>query len=441
MSYSFFIDSIPDSADLSGLIHTLSYDDVAVHPNVDSGWPEVAHIHREGISTRSIETAIEDDTLQIRIFSASSPEDYELGLDLVRQAAKLYSGKITSEEGVTVSADELHTRYGTEWYQQHARTTFDMVLDTCVKESTNLTINGVNGVMTLGPRMGALLQSDNESAAEKYYNNFRELNFGVNGYYDALVMVVEGGKDKREIRIAPIVEGMQTKLSTNVPVLSFKDPNSPGDPSFEIRTGDFIKQFENKIQWLSEDVFVIDGSEAQVWSEIIEWAREAQIEDMFKDDSLLSTVSDNEERAASADSGQALEQAITAIFLVVAAADGEVDKKELKAFVNAVKEAVVTQPEQNVKYFLVGLANLEVNLSSLKNQGAMHCLEVLAEARVAAFQLLSESDATTYLNALYAMGENIASASGGGILGMGSKIGKEEKLALEAIKKLLLESH
>ena len=50
---------------------------------------------------------------------------------------------------------------------------------------------------------------------------------------------------------------------------------------------------------------------------------------------------------------------------------------------------------------------------------------------------VGEEKATSFAEALYDMAESVAEASGGGFLGMGSKIGKEEKVMLSGIRKLL----
>ena len=90
MSYSFYVDAGSD-ASLKQVLATLPYRDVKSDVSVpETGWPEYAHIHRDGISVRPVETSLEGDTVSVRIFSGASPDDYQLALQVIAKVSEKY---------------------------------------------------------------------------------------------------------------------------------------------------------------------------------------------------------------------------------------------------------------------------------------------------------------------------------------------------------------
>ncbi|MCE2595936.1 hypothetical protein K6Y31_14070 [Motilimonas cestriensis] len=126
-----------------------------------------------------------------------------------------------------------------------------------------------------------------------------------------------------------------------------------------------------------------------------------------------------------------LKQAPFLIFFLVAAADGKVDKKEMKQFAD-----VLTHPDflanQTMNRIITNImGELPEQLMKLLSQ-EFDFMEELAALKVIVEQNLSESQANEFKVALLMMGKLIAEASGG-FFGFGSKISKQEKAALAAI--------
>ena len=75
--------------------------------------------------------------------------------------------------------------------------------------------------------------------------------------------------------------------------------------------------------------------------------------------------------------------------------------------------------------------------SPLLERGGNAIPEMIAASHKIVEVHAGSDKAATFAQALIAMAETIAMASGGGFLGMGNKIGKEEKVVLDVLKKLL----
>ncbi|MBB1519296.1 hypothetical protein [Aquipseudomonas guryensis] len=138
-----------------------------------------------------------------------------------------------------------------------------------------------------------------------------------------------------------------------------------------------------------------------------------------------------------------LRDAPLAVFFMVGAADGNIDAKELKAFEKLFKESG--------KYPSVLMQRVMAELTPFTPQGQALLMDFLKRFTSGQFNapqyfasintLLStnseEESAVAFKNDLLAFGSAVASASGGGFLGFGSKISKEEKAVLGVIEALL----
>ena len=444
MSYSFYVHDVPESASLQNLLSTLPYDDVAAIPETTSGWPEVAYIHREGTTVRAIETECQGGVLQVRIFSASAPEDYELALNIAIAAARQFGGKIESEEGVSGSHEEIAARYDSHWCQDHAATTFDMLMKMSSEDAAELQLNGVTSKITIGPRMNSILSSVNGAAANHYYSCLRELNYENDEYFRASVIVIaKGEQNKKVARISTLTRSVPTMLMSTTPILAIgPGMDGPDDSSYHVRTSDFISKFGDSLRWISEDTFITDGIDGPAWEEVQHWATNNRLDDLFADESLLSEDKDSKTEPAEAtlDHEATLALALPMIFGLVAGADGQIDKKELNSFAKSIVTTAEKQKESISKYLLLGASHVAQCLEELHSSGPAKSIQVLSLTREAAYTVLGNEDGQEYLNILYNTGENIAKASGG-IFGIGSKIGKEEAVVLSHLRQLLLEEH
>ncbi len=127
----------------------------------------------------------------------------------------------------------------------------------------------------------------------------------------------------------------------------------------------------------------------------------------------------------------------TICFFIVSAADGKIDKKEIKTFfTEVVKFATDTNPLVR-EIFGSTPSNFEALAKEFMENPSM------AVVKVALIRSLAEEHhpqhAAGFCTALYEMSKNIASASGG-FFGFGSKISKDEQAALNIIQTMLTTS-
>jgi len=122
------------------------------------------------------------------------------------------------------------------------------------------------------------------------------------------------------------------------------------------------------------------------------------------------------------------------VFLMVAAADGVIDKKE----VGALRKIVQEMHTHESKLFRAALTMLVADLEATLQSCSVPLLENLAALGevVGSVRETFPDQADLDCSALYDLGESVAKASGG-FLGFGAKIGKEEETTLRLLKGFL----
>ncbi len=121
------------------------------------------------------------------------------------------------------------------------------------------------------------------------------------------------------------------------------------------------------------------------------------------------------------------------VFESVAASDKKVDEKERAAFV----ASLASPPTSPLTEYLFGevggkLAAIEAERAKDKREPARGLGEV--EALLQRYPDVSDAD--LFRRALVSLGQKVASASGGGLFGLGSKVSDAEAEAIERLRKL-----
>ncbi len=132
-----------------------------------------------------------------------------------------------------------------------------------------------------------------------------------------------------------------------------------------------------------------------------------------------------------------LSMGLVASFLLVAAADGKVDDKECQAFGDIIQAVSEGAP---ISLVFKAAARIPERMHMLwpavTARGAQPP-RMVAEAVVLAASKFSDEDFDLYRKLAMAIAVKTAEAEGGGFLGLGSKISKEEQKVLDGLKKLL----
>ncbi|MCE9610402.1 MAG: hypothetical protein K8R23_09435 [Chthoniobacter sp.] len=133
----------------------------------------------------------------------------------------------------------------------------------------------------------------------------------------------------------------------------------------------------------------------------------------------------------------ALSRGIVAAFLAVAVADGDIGEKEYAAFHDWATAQLRPSAEGSIAREV--LARCLRDLRPLATQ-VMHSpkplLEKPYEAAVLSRHLFSTEDSQSYRAMLMDVARTVAKAEGGGLLGMGGKISKEERTVLERLSEI-----
>lgn len=129
-------------------------------------------------------------------------------------------------------------------------------------------------------------------------------------------------------------------------------------------------------------------------------------------------------------------QAPYLVFLTVAAADGIIDEKEIKGLAKVLLKAK-EQPSNIIQKILEeSAADARSIINSIIHSG-QNTVDTLQKIQQLVDTKLSKEESTVFKVSLMFIAQQIAEASGGGFLGFGEKISKEEKIALAVILKAL----
>ncbi len=142
------------------------------------------------------------------------------------------------------------------------------------------------------------------------------------------------------------------------------------------------------------------------------------------------------DQVLSSEDNELLVQAIFAVFRLVAEADGDVDRKELKQL----EQMLQTGAEEGNPRFRQALRQSVAERESRVSEPDSADTDPLATLKRAAELLdarLPEEEAKGFKVALIMFGRRISDASRGGILGIGDKGAAEENRALSAIQSAL----
>jgi tellurite resistance protein len=125
---------------------------------------------------------------------------------------------------------------------------------------------------------------------------------------------------------------------------------------------------------------------------------------------------------------EALARAPLLAFVLVAAADGKVDKKEVAAFEKVIGNVMITATPLLRYAMTVLLPNLEAHLAEVCQRNPVEDLRAVAAILDAEFP----DEAEAFKHGVVAIAVQIAESSGG-FLGFGSKISKDEGMAIAGI--------
>ncbi len=454
MSHSFYIKGVGD-ASLEQTIKALPFEDLVVDAkDYNGGWPEIAHVYQDNVSVRSVETAMDGNTLQVRIMAHSSPDDFRLAAAIVDHVATTHGRDIDPEDNETMSIERWREAYGEDWQREQARTYLQMLVSMYKggKYEGNMTMWGTRHELEVGPRLMEPLLADPDSFSKNFFDTFRRLNYldREDIFGPSLVAISQKGSDKQAV-FSALGDEVPTALSTQAAfiALTHQDPDSPdGDRTQTVLTfDDFVEIAGDSLTWLGDGVALTPPYTGEQWQALVAAAQEKKT-DFFDHPELLR---DAQETAPKADSETGedsfgipeehwniVAHSVVATFLTIATADGKVDKKEVTEFQKKIVEGAVGMSGSEImpRAMMQAAIGFDERLKDLTQRNGTEIAHLVAGAREIVSRYAGEDQAAGFSHALYEMAESIASASGG-FLGFGSKIDKDERMVLDGLKRLL----
>ena len=445
MSFSF---GIPVAKDLNyhEILSELDVKDLVLMEQQGIGndvkkWPEgYLHFYVDKESCRSIEIAFDGVEFTVRIFSGSSIDDYKLGLKFVETVAAKANAAIRPEDGDEMDLESFRRKYGDQWAQSHSKSALDMVFGLQKDKGGQVTLHGATSDFVVGPRFMESLENEPGNVPADFFKRFRRHQYISNeDVFVASKIVLSNQERTKKATVAILGENVPTLLpmDANAIALSSKDGKKLMVASESLAT-----TIGNESVWLDDDSLLTAAYSGRQWKALLESMGpyelkdvldvgteipKEELEQMQKDEAVESFQELFEEGEWSE-----LIYAPFAVFLLVSAADGTINKKELKAFGNALKkqrdsflfEILSSSSKAPNEIMSDLLANPDTVPVKLKN------IVETVDRRVL------QRHAISLKFALYDIGRRVAESSGG-FLGFGKKIRGDEKRALVGIAGIL----
>jgi hypothetical protein len=443
MSHSFYL-SIPGEIAYDDVMTELGIPDVVTTEPVDSSggqWPEgTIHLFIDNVSTRPLEVTCEEGTFQIRIFTCSSVEDYRLALQLAKTLARKYGVEIEPEDGEAMGVDRFEQEYDIKWATEHCHQMVDMALGLFQQRQATMKLAGTRAELEAGKRFIAQVMEDPESRHERFLERFRRLNYiDREAAFVGSKMILLNPEGTKRLAMAVFGEDVETVVPGDADAVAVRC--NAGEMA-QIPFDRFVEIVGSRGTWLSENALLVPAQSGAEWAAFFHAAKSHHMDDAFAVGSDVSEEERTEMQAEesgssplatlSEDEKRRLAYAPFVVFVMISAADGKVDRKELNAFVRALREqkdellreviTLVPKPPQEIISEILG--DFEGALSGLR------------ESIEAADARLPKGQAIKLKVGLWDIANKVASASGG-VLGFGARVSDEEKAALEALALIL----
>jgi hypothetical protein len=311
---------------------------------------------------------------------------------------------------------------------------------------------GTRAEFHVGPRLMEPLLADPDNFSTNFFDRVRRLNYldKEDVFGPSLLAAGQEGTSKQAV-FAVLGEDVVTALSSQATFIALRHggfgTDSDDDGQTIVTFDDFAEIAGDSLTWLGDGVALTPNYQGTEWQAILDAAK-PKATGLFDNPELLRDAEESNDGLAEKNDPlfgiddklwDIIAQSVVAVFVLTAGADGEIDKKEIGAFQKKLVEGLVGVAEGEIMAVAAvkTAATLEDRLSTLAQQKPEDIAGSIVLARQIVEAAVGEEKAISFSNALYDMAESVAMASGGGFLGMGSKIGKQEKAMLSGIRQLL----
>jgi len=406
--------------------------------NSTEPWPAgYLHLYIDGVTCRSIELLREGDRYDVRIMAASSVEDTLLAIALSSTLAKELGAPILTEDGDELPLESFEETYDRAWTETFTGNSLDMVFGLCQSDQGPVTLQGVHTPFVIGPRLLATLPEAPRDRQDAFFALFRKhQHIAIDDVFTASKIIVTNEGRTRKCAVVVLGEGVATLLPSDAHVVAL---SSDDGSKLQIPMEAFLPLVESKGKWLSETALLVEAITDKAWQDLTYKARPHHLKALFDvgeetpDDGSHEDPSPANYRDLFSDNQwENLVYAPFIVFLIVSAADGTIDKKEIKAF----GKVLSSQSHPLTIELLASMPDAPHTIIQELLNDPQAMAERLETTVTDIDSVLPRSDALLFKVALFNIGQEVAEASGG-FFGFGKKISKTEKAALTTVALML----
>jgi hypothetical protein len=429
--------SYQTTLDNLGISNLLLTDDSPQPEN--NNWPEGdAYLYIDQISVRPIETSYCNGTFSARIFSNSSPRDYDLAIKLIAEIAKQNSTVIEPEDNTAMDVDSFLVKYDNDWIKEHCTDMIKMLIGSYQHEQATYTLAGTIRNLEAGPRFFSQLLANPKTVVSEFYDRFRTLNYLENhDFYIASGIKLQNETSDLEVVTSVYGPDADTILCDGADAINVRSESSE---HYFVTLEQLAEALGKKAVWLSETVLLAPAIQETEWhdlidaikpvakSDVFEFGRVAKESDSLEHESYKALFSEKE--------WQKLLYAPIVIFAMVASADGSIDRREIQSFQQQLVQSLIVDNPIVKQLMMDVMPNLEQLMRDVL-EGIVDPKSTLEEITAAVDSKLTGEDAMQYKLSLMQIGNMVAESSGGFLGVFGDKVSKEKKQTLAALRAIL----
>lgn len=443
MSYSFHLNNAP-KLKFSELVKQpglAQLDFVEGYPKPESDyWPRgFTYVFIDKVTARALEVDYDGDHFQVRVFTASAPEDYRLAIDLACAVATLTKARITPEDSETVDLESFKTQFDDDWITQFSERSINSVLamfgGTLDKGHQ---VSGVTGLMSIGPNVYEQLTAVPEQAPKAFFTRLKKLNYiNDEDVYQSPLPIVHDDSGKSGIRVSNYGEGVETLICQRNTVVALATGENS---SMKVALSELVNMLGEQAMWLSEELVLLPKLKGEQWQSMLKQAESIMLTDLSKYRFKLDE--DPYHGQTFGDTGQLSEAefnllvyAPVAIFCLVAGADRKIDSKEINAFQQELVKGVKVESKTLQSVLIEVASDFNAMVNYLLNEGIdmddlMNRIVKVLDSK------LPQEEALNFKVSLLRIGTIVAEASGGVFGVFGNKVCKAEREVLGELTKL-----
>jgi hypothetical protein len=446
MSQSFTISSVKaikynelqQHAGLDGLVFIKGY------PTPKKNrWPK-GHtlVYRNRVSVRPIDIHFDGHTFAVKIFAASSPEDYAVAISLIQAIISMGGGKVTPENSHEMGLATFKIHYNPAWVKNHSLKSFRNLIETFHDSKVPIKMTGVKADIELGPRMVEHLLRKESTMAVSFFERFRILNYmAEENVYQASLLSLKSKNHGIAVSLAEFKEGLPTVFNISTDLIGLK--STTNNTKGQITLEKMIEVLGNDALWLSENVLLAPGYKGRQWSKFFEKASPFFVFGLFESETI--ETKDGEEtleynnghysRMFSEEEWSDIIYAPLLVFGVVANSDGMIEANEIKEFT----QLLVHEPAFDSDLMREIMLDLQVDLNVLlKNvlQNKMDVAATLKHVTDLVDKRVKVDEALAFKFSLMSIGVRIAEISGG-LFGFEDSVSTNEQHTLTSLMTIL----